>query len=69
MPSLLDLSDDTILHVAQYLNEDNDIPFPSFTPHWQNFPPEITSQNALDFRRLRATCRRTICSSRVSTWS
>ncbi|WVQ80926.1 hypothetical protein IAT38_003033 [Cryptococcus sp. DSM 104549] len=58
MPSLLDLSDDTIQHIASYANGDSDIPFPSFRPHWQNFRSSIAAKEGKDLIALRSTCRR-----------
>ncbi|WVQ80292.1 hypothetical protein IAT38_002397 [Cryptococcus sp. DSM 104549] len=59
MPSLLDLSDDTICSLAHMANGDNDIPFPSFGPHWRkNSHSQIDPAHSSSILALRATCRR-----------
>ncbi|WRT70174.1 uncharacterized protein IL334_007168 [Kwoniella shivajii] len=54
----LDLSDDTIRLIGEYVNGDFDIPLPSFGPHWMNFMSEIGGTASKNLTHLRATCRR-----------
>ncbi|WWC94934.1 hypothetical protein V866_001786 [Kwoniella sp. B9012] len=56
MPStLLHLSDDVIRHIAYYVLLDNEIPIPSFNPHWANFKDEIDPANQEDYISLRSS--------------
>ncbi|WWD19698.1 hypothetical protein CI109_104162 [Kwoniella shandongensis] len=54
----LDLSDDIILNISQYLPGNQDVPLPSFTPHWENYDSEIRGEVGSSQRNLRMTCRR-----------
>ncbi|WVQ81684.1 hypothetical protein IAT38_003809 [Cryptococcus sp. DSM 104549] len=58
MTTFLDLSDDCLLQIAHFVHQDSDIPFPSLTPHWQNYASVITSKNNAHFLALRGVCKR-----------
>ncbi|OCF61339.1 hypothetical protein L486_00987 [Kwoniella mangroviensis CBS 10435] len=56
--TLLHLSDEIIQHIAYYVHLDNEIPLPSFNPHWANFKDEIDPANQKDYISFRSTCKR-----------
>ncbi|WWD19702.1 hypothetical protein CI109_104166 [Kwoniella shandongensis] len=58
MPTLLDLSDETLRIIAGNVHGDSDIPLPSFGAHWENFKSDIHPTVARDYLRLRLTCKR-----------
>ncbi|WWC64515.1 uncharacterized protein I303_107125 [Kwoniella dejecticola CBS 10117] len=59
MPTtLLSLSDETLITIANFLHGDNEIPLPSFNPHWANFVHEIDPAVQKDYLSFRSTCRR-----------
>ncbi|KAK6909361.1 hypothetical protein I203_103378 [Kwoniella mangroviensis CBS 8507] len=57
--SLLDLSDEVLQLISQYVNQDDSIPIPSFAPHWKlTTNIQIATATSRDIRAFRATCRR-----------
>ncbi|WVW86223.1 hypothetical protein I302_108265 [Kwoniella bestiolae CBS 10118] len=77
MPTgLLNLSDEIIQHIAHYVHTDNEIPIPSFNPHWANFADEIDPTIQKDYIAFRSTCTyiRKLCPIgglhvRMDSWS
>ncbi|WWC91770.1 uncharacterized protein L201_006717 [Kwoniella dendrophila CBS 6074] len=61
--TFLDLTDEIIQLVGHFVNPDNSLPIPSFTPHWENCATVINPHISKDLIAFRETCTgiRTIC--------
>ncbi|WWC64513.1 uncharacterized protein I303_107123 [Kwoniella dejecticola CBS 10117] len=57
-PTFLDLDDEIILQIGDILHRDNEVPLPSFEPHWAGFEHSINPEIQKDSLSLRATCSR-----------
>ncbi|KAK4689935.1 hypothetical protein P7C73_g136, partial [Tremellales sp. Uapishka_1] len=61
MRSLLDLSNETLLRVSEFVGNDDWIPTPAFYPHWKNVAPEIQrgrGKSLRSFRNVNQTLRK-----------
>ncbi|WVR00131.1 hypothetical protein IAU59_007273 [Kwoniella sp. CBS 9459] len=56
--TLLDLSDELLVHIASFLHRDNAVPLPSFGPHWLNLYSEFDPTVAEDYYNFRLTCKK-----------
>ncbi|WWD19693.1 hypothetical protein CI109_104157 [Kwoniella shandongensis] len=56
--SLLNLADDTLRLIGDYLDDTDSIPLPSFYPHSENYRHRFDKQLGGSHRRLRNSCRR-----------
>ncbi|OCF41367.1 hypothetical protein I317_04848 [Kwoniella heveanensis CBS 569] len=56
--NLLDLSDEVLTHIASFTHRDDEIPLPSFGPHWLNLYQDFDQNVAQDYYSLRSTCKK-----------
>ncbi|WWC91771.1 uncharacterized protein L201_006718 [Kwoniella dendrophila CBS 6074] len=56
--SFLHLTDEIIQRIAYFANPDNQLPVPSFGPHWEDFASDILSKTSKSLHALRSTCKR-----------
>ncbi|WRT70175.1 uncharacterized protein IL334_007169 [Kwoniella shivajii] len=56
--SLLDLNDEILWLIGQYVDGDLAIPMPSFGPYWTTYPDLIDPKTSRDLIFFRSTCRR-----------
>ncbi|WWC64522.1 uncharacterized protein I303_107132 [Kwoniella dejecticola CBS 10117] len=56
--TILDLSDDILGLVGHYVNDDSQLPYPSFGAYWENYQSEIDYRKSRSLRNLRASCSR-----------
>ncbi|WWD03702.1 hypothetical protein V865_001758 [Kwoniella europaea PYCC6329] len=57
--SLLQLSNEIISYIGDFLHQDHNIPIPSFHPHWAGFKHDINSDIQKHFLFFRSICTRT----------